>query len=130
MIKTVLVGLGSIGGDKPIQVDYPGGRQLTHLHAIVESERGFILHGVVDVDVPKCNRLLAKWGKKSGVYCSDSVFGIAGNHAVSFVVIAVPAEKQLEILQQCVAAFPNCKDYLIEKPVGSTRGEFEKIKNI
>jgi predicted dehydrogenase len=126
MIKTVLIGLGSIGGDKPEAVDSPGGPALTHLHAIVESDC-FSLHGVVDLDTAKCNKLLGKWNLRNKVKISDHVYGIAGNRDVQFVVIAVPAEYQDEIFSTCLSAFPNCKDYLIEKPVGSNRIQYESI---
>jgi len=118
MYKVCLVGAGSIGGNKPDEVDFEGGPVLTHAHAISENP-DLEPYMVVDRDSAVANVVFGKWGfyaHRGSTSDAWDMFDINGFPEV--VVIAAPANAVRAIFD---IFSPEIEIVILEKPGGDSK---------
>ena len=122
-MNACLIGVGSIGGDKPHIVDNKTTAVKTHAHALYNNREYFDNIYVVDQNIEVLSRVCDKWDFKERFVDLD--FLLKGSEHIDFFVIATPQETHLEIFKKIAPWKP--KAVLIEKPCGNSKIENETI---
>ena len=123
--RFLLIGCGSIGGDKSYSVDNSKTNQVTHIHAIVEY--GFCC-GIVDPDVDRVKPIAEKWGVAVTLVFENLLAAKKTNPDI--IVIATPQHTQYDILIDCIKYFDIHKTYILEKPCLNSLEEFSKMQTL
>lgn len=106
--KLAIVGCGNIAGGYDTSTDE---QILTHAHAINVHDRTS-LTGAFDIDSGRAEKFAKKWNTKAFDSMED-MFSVANPDVI---VIAVPDEFHLPLLQECLKFKPRA--VICEKPVG------------
>jgi predicted dehydrogenase len=115
-LRTLLVGLGSIGAayaeDNAMARTVP---YVTHAQ-VLGSHPGYRWDAAVDISESACERVRKRWGVER---VGQSVEEIGRLDEIEVVVLATPPSFRNSIL----AALPNLKAVLVEKPLGTSLEE-------
>ena len=113
--KTVIIGCGSIGANKPDKIDFPDSTNiLTHAHAVYRHPRTELL-GIVDTDNQKLMTAKEKWKPQLTVRAYGDILSHDGK-APDIVIVAVPTKYHYEILHEIFISGPLPKLIITEKP--------------
>jgi len=121
-LKTLLVGLGSIGAayvdDKAMAVNVP---YVTHAQVLTDHP-DFAWEAAVDLSEEACSRVRRTWGVPRVGRTLDEVGGLED---IEVAVLATPPSYRLPVIE----ALPNLKAVVVEKPLGRTYEEAERFKD-
>lgn len=129
MYRTAIIGLGSIGGNKSNEIDYPGSPNiLTHANAVNRHPKTELAH-LIESDNDIREKVVKKWKPESHVESIDRLLIYKDTiNKPDIVIIATPTETHLEIAQKAAQLDP--KLIIIEKPCCINSSEARELKKL
>jgi len=110
MLKSAIIGAGSIGALKPAQYDYPGGeRVLTIAHAMY-NHPSIKLEWIIDIHNIRADQASYKWGCKSGLSLKDI------SEQMAIIAVCTPTHTHYEVLKEVIEMKAPPKVIIAEKP--------------
>lgn len=121
MLKSAIIGAGSIGALKPDKYDYPGGeRVLTIAHAMY-NHPSVKLEWIIDTDTKKAELASYKWGCRSGLSLKDI------SEQMAIIAVCTPTHTHYEVLKEVLALENPPKVIIAEKPFCNNYKEAQEI---
>lgn len=127
MYKVAIIGCGSIGANKDDKIDSPITENiLTHAHAVYQNPK-LELQALVDSNKEQLQKAIKKWQPKSAFNTIEQLFD--SPEKMDIIVVAVPTEYHLEVLNKIINCSEDKKPQLIicEKPFCNSYDEANKI---
>lgn len=125
MIKTIIIGCGSVGSTKNINIDSPTTKNIfTHAHAIT-ANKDFELVGLVDKDINKAYQAAHKWGLPENLcYCDIKDVDLD----IDLAVVAVDTKYHKQVIEQLIRLHP--KTIICEKPCTENYKDCDYVVNL
>jgi len=121
MLKSAIIGAGSIGALKPDKYDYPGGeRVLTIAHAMYNNPN-IKLEWIIDTDTKKAELASYKWGCRSGLSLKDI------SEQMAIIAVCTPTHTHYEVLKEVLGMENPPKVIIAEKPFCNNYKQAQEI---